>query len=80
MSGVLFDEYCSLTHPDGTASAKSLPSGLYWNVREFRSGKRKGSSPYGRLGLVLPKGGWWALLKLTPEQLEEQLSALNPAA
>jgi hypothetical protein len=53
---------------------------LYWNVREFRAGKRKGWSPYGRLGLVLPKGGWWALLKLTPEQLEEQLSALNPTA
>jgi hypothetical protein len=53
---------------------------LYWNAREFRAGKRKGSSPYGLLGLVLPKGGWWALLKLTPEQLEEQLSALNPAA
>lgn len=53
---------------------------LYWNVHEFQAGKRKGSNPYGRLGLVLPKGGWWALLKFTPEQLEEQLSALNPAA
>jgi hypothetical protein len=53
---------------------------LSWNVHEFRAGKRKGASPYGRLGLVLPKGGWWALLKLTPEQLEEQLSALNPTA
>jgi len=53
---------------------------LYWNVKVFGAGKRKKSSPYGRLGLVLPKGGWWALLQLTPEQLEEQLSALNPAA
>jgi len=53
---------------------------LFWNVNAFRAGKRKGSSPYGRLGLALPKGGWWDLLKLTPEQLERQLSALNPAA
>lgn len=52
---------------------------LFWNLHEFRAGKRKGSSPYGRLGLVLPKGSWWALLRLTPEQIEEQLSALNPA-
>lgn len=53
---------------------------LYWNVKVFAAGKRKKSSPYGRLGLVLPEGGWWALFQLTPEQLKEQLSALNPAA
>jgi hypothetical protein len=53
---------------------------LYWNTQAFRAGKRKGSSPYRRLGLVLPEGGWWNLLKLTPEQLQKQLSALNPAA
>jgi hypothetical protein len=52
---------------------------LYWNTHAFRAGKRKGSSPYRRLGLVLPEGGWWALLRLAPEQLREQLSALNPA-
>jgi hypothetical protein len=53
---------------------------LYWNVHEFGAGKRKGSSPYGRLGVVLPQEDWWELLKRTPEQLREQLSALNPAA
>jgi hypothetical protein len=53
---------------------------LYWNMKVFQAGKRKKTSPYGRLGLALPKGGWWSLLKLTPEQLKEQLSALNPAA
>jgi hypothetical protein len=53
---------------------------LYWNIHAFRAGKRKGSSPYRRLGLVLPDGGWWALIKLTPEQLQEQLSAMNPPA
>jgi hypothetical protein len=53
---------------------------LYWNSHPFRAGKRKGQSPYARLGLVLPPGGWWALLKRSPEQLTEELSALNPAA
>jgi hypothetical protein len=53
---------------------------LSWNLHPFRAGRRKGSTPYGRLGLVLPKGGWWALLKLTPEQIQDQVSALNPAA
>lgn len=53
---------------------------LSWNVHEFRAGRRKGTSPYGRLGLVLPPGGWWGLLQQPPEQLRQQLSALNPAA
>jgi hypothetical protein len=53
---------------------------LYWNTHTFRAGKRKGSSPYRRLGLVMPEGGWWELIKLTSEQLQEQMSALNPAA
>jgi hypothetical protein len=53
---------------------------LHWNVQEFRAGKRKGKSPYGGLGLILPEGGWWQLLNRPPEQLREQLSALNPAA
>lgn len=53
---------------------------LYWNMHVFRAGKRKGTSPYRRLGLALPERRWWALLKLTPEQLQQQLSALNPAA
>ncbi len=30
-----------LTHPDGTASAKNLPSGLYWYVRAVESGAWK---------------------------------------
>jgi hypothetical protein len=53
---------------------------LYWNVRPFAAGKRKGSSPYARLGLALPMGGWWTLLHMTPEQLDTELSARNPAA
>jgi hypothetical protein len=47
---------------------------LYWNTREFRTGKRKGKSPYERLGLRIPNATWWELLKLTPEQLRDQLS------
>jgi hypothetical protein len=53
---------------------------LYWNMHAFQAGKRKGSNPYRRMGLVLPEGGWWALIKLTPEQIQQQLSVLNPAA
>jgi hypothetical protein len=53
---------------------------LYWNVRVFGSGRRRGQSPYGRLGLVLPTGSWWDLIKKPPEQLRQQLSALNTAA
>ncbi len=53
---------------------------LHWNVHEFAAGKRKRSSPYGRLGLVLPPGSWWELLQRPPEQLRQELSALNPAA
>jgi len=51
---------------------------LYWNMHEFGAGKRKGSSPYGRLGVALPQGSWWELLKRSPEQLQQELSALNP--
>ena len=53
---------------------------LYWNLHAFRAGKRKQSSPYQGLGVALPGGSWWDLLKRTPEQLQEERSALNPAA
>ena len=53
---------------------------LYWNGHVFRAGRRQKQSPYERLGLKLPPGNWWQLLQKTPEQLQEQLSALNPAA
>jgi hypothetical protein len=48
---------------------------LYWNCRALRTGQRKGQTPYQRLGLKLPPGSWWELLRLTPQQLEQQLSA-----
>jgi hypothetical protein len=50
---------------------------LYWNVHTFRAGKRKGQSPYERLGLKLPPGSWWDLLRKDPKQLEQELSALG---
>src|SRR5262245_22718062 len=53
---------------------------LYWNCRRLRTGKRRGQAPYERLGLVLPGVSWWELLKMPPEQLRAELSALNPAA
>jgi hypothetical protein len=52
---------------------------LHWNRHVFVAGRRKGQSPYERLGVVLPGGSWWSLLKIPPEQLRQQLSALNPA-
>lgn len=53
---------------------------FYWNCRAFRGGPRKRQSPYQRLGLALPEGSWWDLLKLTPEQLRQHLSGQKVAA
>ena len=50
---------------------------LYWNLRQFRTGRRKKTSPYQRLGVPLPADlSWWQLLQLTPDQLRSHLSAL----
>jgi hypothetical protein len=48
---------------------------LYWNLRRFRAGRRKDQTPYGLLGLRLPDLSFWEFLKLTPDQLRQQLSA-----
>jgi hypothetical protein len=53
---------------------------LYWNLRRFRIGRRKGQTPYGLLGLKLPDVSFWEFLKLTPEDLREKLSAQEDAA
>ncbi len=51
---------------------------LSWNMHTFAAGKRKGKSPYEHLGLVLPKDkSWWQLIQMPPEQLRQELSALN---
>jgi hypothetical protein len=50
---------------------------LYWNLRPFRIGRRKGQTPYGLMGLKLPDLSFWEFLKLTPEELREKLSALE---
>jgi hypothetical protein len=47
---------------------------LYWNLRRFRTGRRKDQTPYGLLGLDLPELSFWEFLKLTPEELREKLS------
>jgi cell division protein FtsB len=48
---------------------------LYWNCHTFRTGRRRGTTPYERLGVPWPEGlRWWDVLKLTPEQLRERLS------
>jgi hypothetical protein len=51
---------------------------LYWNSRAFRTGRRRGRTPYALQGLCLPTGDWWQLLKLTPQQLRERLGLPEP--
>jgi hypothetical protein len=53
---------------------------LYGNCRTFRSGRRRGQTPYGLLGIGWPTQDWWELLRLPPEQLRQQLSAPGAAA
>jgi hypothetical protein len=52
---------------------------LYWNLRRFRTGRRKRQTPYGLLGLNLPEMSFGEFLKLTPDKLREQLSAQEVA-
>ena len=53
---------------------------LYWNLRRFRTGRRKDQTPYGLLGLKLPALSFWEFLELTPEELRQRLSAQEDAA
>jgi hypothetical protein len=53
---------------------------LYWNCRAFGSGRRRQQTPYGLLGVRLPTRDWWELLRFSPEQLRQQLSAPGVAA
>jgi hypothetical protein len=54
---------------------------LYWNCHTFRTGRRRGKTPYQLLGVPWPEGMcWWDVLKLTPEQLREKLSTAKKAA
>jgi hypothetical protein len=48
---------------------------LYWNCREFVSGKRKGRCPYEHLGLDLPTYDAWELLQMSPKDLKQRLSS-----
>jgi hypothetical protein len=54
---------------------------LYWNLRQFHTGRRKKTSPYERLGVPLPPDrSWWQLLQFDPDQLRTLLSAHKAAA
>src|SRR6266704_4728367 len=54
---------------------------MYWNCHKFRTGRRRGTTPYQRLGVVWPEGLRWPdVLKLTPEQLRDKLSTAQNAA
>jgi hypothetical protein len=68
------------------ASHRKLTQGLldlkrlYWNCHTFRTGRRRKTTPYQRLGVPWPEGlHWWDLFKLTPEQLRDKLSATATA-
>jgi hypothetical protein len=51
---------------------------LYWNCHTFRTGRRRDQTPYGLLGVPWPEGlRWWDVLKWSPEQLRDKLSALK---
>jgi hypothetical protein len=51
---------------------------LYWNCHTFRTGRRRGRTPYELLGVPWPEGlRWWDVLKWSPEQLRDKLSALK---
>jgi hypothetical protein len=52
---------------------------LYWNLRRFRIGHRRDQSPCGLLGLKLHDLSFWEFLKLTPEELRQQRSAMDDA-
>lgn len=52
---------------------------LYWNLRRFRTGRRKGQTPYGLLGLRVPDLSFGEFLKLTPEELRKELSGQEVA-
>jgi hypothetical protein len=52
---------------------------LYWNCHEFRTGKRKGQSPYSHLGVLLPALSWWEILKLSPDELRQLLPPRPPS-
>jgi hypothetical protein len=54
---------------------------LSWNSHTFRTGRRRPTTPYQRLGVPWPEGmRWWDVLKLTPEQLRDKLSTMKTAA
>ena len=47
---------------------------LYWNLRRFRTGCRKGQTPYSLLGVSLPDLSFGEFLRLTPVELRNPLS------
>lgn len=54
---------------------------LYWNCHVFRTGRRRGQSPYQRIGVPWPSGRqWWDILQWQPEQLRQELSTVKAAA
>jgi hypothetical protein len=53
---------------------------LYWNLHQFRGGRRQDQTPYGLVGVRLPELSFWEFLQLTPEELRKRLSAQKDVA
>jgi hypothetical protein len=49
----------------------------YWNLRRFRTGRRKDQTPYALLGLDLPDLSVREFLKLTPAELRGKRFAMR---
>jgi hypothetical protein len=47
---------------------------LYWNCRRRTTGRRRGQSPYERLGVPLPSTNFWQLLHGPPAEQAEHVS------
>jgi hypothetical protein len=52
---------------------------LYGNLRRFRTGRRRGRTPYGLLGVKLPDLSFGEFLRPTPAELRKQLSGQEVA-
>jgi hypothetical protein len=53
---------------------------LHGNPRRFRTGRRKGRTPCGMMGLGLPDLSLWEFLELTPAELQEKPSVQEDVA
>ena len=49
----------------------------YWNLHQFRTGRREDQTPYGLMGLKVLEVSFWEILKRKPDELREKLSTMG---